>query len=506
MKLATLSKTFLFVLAGVGLLSCTSVTPTSSAPVSEQSASSSQAASSAAGSSSSNATCVTDIDYTAQCKLTLDYKGHSFIDDGIGLVKLYENIDGDTTHFYMCDSTGAVTSSIIRSRYLCIDTPESTGKIQEWGKAASKFTASQINSAKTIVLSSDAATYGKAKADSTGSRYLSYIWVSDKENPELTDFRLLNLLIVQNGYSTTKSATDTMYYDYFYKADKEAQCAQLHIWSKSPDPDFNYNSATETTLQDIYLSRKYDETKGDYVTYDWTLDGQNKVAFDCYVAATADKGSCYVYNDYPDVTDASKTVRYGLFIFSGYSYYTPFEHVGWKINAVGYLAFYPKGTNFDTGTIQLTGVNYSVLSHNDGDTSILDRTGTTYTAPTVSAGEAADKRYTNVVINVQNLVTYRVYVSDPDSETQAVNVTLYCKDATTGDQITVRFPIGLVKDRVTKKVIESADVKAYFVDSGDIFQVTAPLAIYSYTISGSATPVVTYQLALLTNADLVFNS
>ena len=50
-------------------------------------------------------------------------------------VKSY--IDGDTTHFYVDNSV--CSDGILKARYLAINTPESTGKIEEWGKAASKF-------------------------------------------------------------------------------------------------------------------------------------------------------------------------------------------------------------------------------------------------------------------------------------------------------------------------------------------------------------------------------
>ena len=48
------------------------------------------------------------------------------------------HIDGDTSHFevpYSVDQSG-----VIKARYLAVDTPESTCQIEEWGKAASRFT------------------------------------------------------------------------------------------------------------------------------------------------------------------------------------------------------------------------------------------------------------------------------------------------------------------------------------------------------------------------------
>ena len=50
----------------------------------------------------------------------------------------FSHVDGDTSHFEVpreFDATGKV-----KARYLAVNTPESTGQIQEWGKAASRFT------------------------------------------------------------------------------------------------------------------------------------------------------------------------------------------------------------------------------------------------------------------------------------------------------------------------------------------------------------------------------
>ena len=50
-------------------------------------------------------------------------------------VKSY--VDGDTTHFYVPEDVMA--GGVLKARYLAINTPESTGKIEEWGKKASNF-------------------------------------------------------------------------------------------------------------------------------------------------------------------------------------------------------------------------------------------------------------------------------------------------------------------------------------------------------------------------------
>ena len=47
-------------------------------------------------------------------------------------------VDGDTTHFSVPETM--VEDGVLRARYLGINTPESTGRVDAWGKAASRFT------------------------------------------------------------------------------------------------------------------------------------------------------------------------------------------------------------------------------------------------------------------------------------------------------------------------------------------------------------------------------
>ena len=66
-------------------------------------------------------------------------------------------IDGDTTHFYINQSGNYNNISktpgidgVLKARYLGVNTPESTGKIEEWGKKASKFTQEKLATATSI--------------------------------------------------------------------------------------------------------------------------------------------------------------------------------------------------------------------------------------------------------------------------------------------------------------------------------------------------------------------
>ena len=108
---------------------------------------------------------VTGVDYVAQTKLNMnsDTKKQEVT------VKSY--IDGDTTHFFV--PTAISEDGVLKARYMGINTPESTGKIEEWGKKASNFTKEKLMSASSIIVESDNSNWN---VDSTGGRHLVWVW------------------------------------------------------------------------------------------------------------------------------------------------------------------------------------------------------------------------------------------------------------------------------------------------------------------------------------------
>ena len=135
------------------------------------------------------------VDYVSELKLDLTSETKKQEVD----VRLY--IDGDTTHFDPKSSTITgydpsdfeKTQGYIKARYLAINTPESTGKIEPWGKKASDFTHNKLATAQTIIVESDD---GSWNVDSTGERYMLWVWYK----PEgATDYRNLNVEILQEG-------------------------------------------------------------------------------------------------------------------------------------------------------------------------------------------------------------------------------------------------------------------------------------------------------------------
>ena len=206
------------------------------------------------------------VDYVSDgtVKLNLDYEGHDFYTDGIGQFTLKTAIDGDTAHFTPLVDNNHVGT--MKARFYGIDTPESTGKVQEWGKPASNFTKEMLEEANkngTIVVSSAQTSYGKPDPDSTGSRYVSLVWVNlTKKNATKDELKLLNLWIVQEGLSWVKNVQSMpQYSDTFYKAEEQARKYKLCLFSDIPDPYFNFGSYEDASLLDI--KREIQETLAD---------------------------------------------------------------------------------------------------------------------------------------------------------------------------------------------------------------------------------------------------
>ena len=196
------------------------------------------------------------VDYAANgsVKLNLNYEGKDFYVDGIGQFSLKTAIDGDTAHFTPKVDSGNVGT--MKARFFGIDTPESTGKVQEWGKPASKYTKKMLEDADTngtIVVSSAQDSYGAPQPDSTGSRYVSLVWVNlTKKNAPKEELQLLNLMIVQEGLSWVKNVQDMpQYSDTFYAAQRQAEDYKLKMHSGEPDPYYNYGDYEDASLLDI---------------------------------------------------------------------------------------------------------------------------------------------------------------------------------------------------------------------------------------------------------------
>ena len=228
-------------------------------------------------------------------KLGLDYANKDFYKDGVEQVSLLTPIDGDTAHF---STSSGVT---LKARFFGIDTPESTGKVQEWGVPASDFTKEKLNNAKksgTIVVSSPQAEYGKPSPDSTGSRYVSLVWINEtKKNAPLDELYLLNLWIVQEGLSMKKNVSDFPIYETaFDKAQEQAQIYKLKMWSGEKDEKFNYGEEGYADVSLLDIKREVEKSIKDS-SYKNPYD--NKLVRFTGVVSSYNDGTLYVQEFYP---------------------------------------------------------------------------------------------------------------------------------------------------------------------------------------------------------------
>lgn len=134
-------------------------------------------------------------------------------------VKLDKCVDGDTTWFI-------IDGVRIKVRFLAIDTPESTNKIEKYGKEASVFTCNKLKKATKIELE-----YEDNKIDKY-NRTLAWVFVDDE---------LLQSILVRNGYARVAYLYDDYKYtDIILKDEKYAKEKKLNIWSSNTNYYYLY--------------------------------------------------------------------------------------------------------------------------------------------------------------------------------------------------------------------------------------------------------------------------
>ena len=194
-------------------------------------------------SSSQDSASYEDGHYVNSLKLTRSFEGKKFTEDGIGEVLLASCTDGDTAKFY---NVGETTQDRYALRFLGVNTPESTAKVEPWGKSASVYTQNVLNSATSIVLENDISVWGQM--DNNGYRYLGFIWYKTAGD---TEYKNLNLELVEKGYSRNQLFDDSSLCPYrttFEAADNAARSKGLRVHGEI-DPNYDYsNEIIELTI------------------------------------------------------------------------------------------------------------------------------------------------------------------------------------------------------------------------------------------------------------------
>ncbi len=244
-------------------------------------------------------------------------------------------IDGDTVHFHV--PTTVNSSGVLKARFLAVNTPESTGKIEEYGKKASDFTREKLSAATSIIVESENTMWNP---DSTGDRYLVWVWYRTSETEA---YRNLNLEILQNGLAIANSTSSNRYGETCMAALNQAKTEKLNLYSGQPDPDFYYGDAIELTLME--LRRNIEAYNG------------MKVAFNGVVTLN-DSNTVYV-----ESYDAQTDMYCGISVYYGFGLSgegLEILKVGNEVRIVGTVQYYEVG-----GTYQIADVSYRAMKPDD---------------------------------------------------------------------------------------------------------------------------------------------
>lgn len=273
---------------------------------------------------------------TKSCKLTKDYEGKSFLTDGIGEATISHYTDGDTLGVVLKKEGTSVTI-----RFHSVDTPESTGGVEKWGKAASLFVKQQLEKATGVVVE---ATAVPAEHDNYGVRYLGYIWyrTSDTE-----DYRNLNLELVENGYSKNHG-NDTSkfpYNSYFKKAEQNSRAIKLRLFSDKADPLYS-TDPVDVTIKEIF------DNIDQY--YNAETDSGSKVRFNAYLESVTVSGSG-TYTFIAKQYDAETGKMTEIPVYAGYaSSAASGMKVGHLYRVVGVIQMH-------NSKLQISGVTYNSI-------------------------------------------------------------------------------------------------------------------------------------------------
>ena len=359
--------------------------------------------------SSSSTTAIQVVDYVSELKLDMS---SSSAKAEVKDIKTF--VDGDTTHFYVDESVAEY--GVLKARYLAINTPESTGKIEPYGKKASDFTKSKLKDAVSIILESDDENWNK---DSTGGRHMVWVWYKTTATDE---YRNLNLEILQNGLALPSNAGNNRYGETCSAALAQARALKLFVFSGEKDPDYYDGPAVPLTLKELRTNiEAYNNT---------TVTFEGNVAMN-----TGDNGV------YVESYDEETGLYFGMHVYYGFGFKgegLEILKVGNHVRIVGDVQYYEAG-----GTYQVTNLYYSIFDTEGKNVELLG-TGHPAAFPTVNPADFANNKYNieledsveefdyayltlNSSIAFENLKVVRAHTTTNPASSSKGAITLYCE-------------------------------------------------------------------------------
>ena len=328
-------------------------------------------------------------------------------------VTVKQFIDGDTVHFHSNEIAGGV----LKARFMAVNTPESTGKIEEFGKTAAAFTKEKLQNATSSVVESDT---NKWDADSTGGRYMVWIWYKPQG---ATEYRNLNIEILQEGLAIASSSFNNRYGGVCQAAIDQAKAQKLNVYSGKPDPNFFYGLATEIDLKELRTNvASYNGSK---------------------VAVTGVITMHYNNGFYIESQDPETGVYYGMYAYYGFNFNgMHLVKVGSEVRIAGNVSEF-------SGSWQISGMTYSDFIPTDDDVKLLSSNNEpafTLTDPATFANgtvnvemtdpeteEVTTKtfKYAELVqgtsVEMKNLYVKSVYTTKSDNDNSNGAMTLTCE-------------------------------------------------------------------------------
>jgi len=365
----------------------------------------------------------------------VDYAGSVKLNMSSGTAKqevtVKQFVDGDTTHFFV--PTSVMPGGVLKARYLAVNTPESTGKIEEFGKKASSFTKEKLSSAVSIIIESETASWDP---DSTGDRYLVWVWYKPSADAE---YRNLNIEILQNGLAIASNSANNQYGTTCMAAINQAKANKLHVHSGQKDPDFYYGEAVELTLKELRPNLEK------YSNMDVAFEG---------VVTMNDNNGVYV-ESYDPETD----MYYGMFVYYGFNLNgkgMEILTVGNEVRIVGSVQYYEAG-----GTWQIADVDYRMMKPDDPNNlqKLSDGHSPAYVETSINTfngnvtipsdeGESVTKRYAEMAlgtsIEMKGLKVVDSYTTTNEESSSKGAFTLECE--VDGQTVDVRTTVLLDKD------------------------------------------------------------
>lgn len=241
-------------------------------------------------------------------------------------------IDGDTTHFFVPGEVNP--EGVLKARYLAVNTPESTGKIEEYGKAASRYTREKLENAAAVLIESEDGTWN---TDSTSERFLVWVWY---RNPGQDTWRNLNVELLQEGLARANSSAGNRYGDTCMGAIQQAKAAKVGIYSGEPDPDYYYGEAVELTLKELRCNIE-------------SYNGM-RVAFNGIISTNSGTQGVYVEEFDPDTG-----MYFGIYVYYGHGLNgsgLDAIAVGNETRIVGTVQYYEAGESW-----QLSDLSYDMM-------------------------------------------------------------------------------------------------------------------------------------------------